>query len=311
MLYSRAMTSKTLQAWGAGCGYQLLLRLGAAVVLFVLLFGCMLVVTVVPLPNGVDRELVAAVGLIVVVAGLVGVTLVGAAALIIWRARTLDAALAGVGLAGRMLSLNGRQYHGNVSGRQVDAYFGRGPTLDVYVGTRLLTRLTVGRRDRVGQALAGLVNRTPLALDDVQLESLAIYPHDAAWTLQLLNDARVRDRLLRLTDDHAPGAGRFEIRQLVLQPEALLFRLHRVSTRGVTAEAVQSWLTDLAALLRLMEDAPPPTVTDQANAFERTFRSNRAGLTARTLIVLLIALGVLVSCLVGFGALSALVGGAS
>ncbi|MCC7361681.1 MAG: hypothetical protein IT317_19510 [Anaerolineales bacterium] len=304
------MTSRTLQAWGAGCGYQLLLRLGIGLLLVVVTFGCVLIVTVLPLPAGVEREAVAAIALVLGVLFVVALALAGAAGLIIWRARQLDAAFAPLGLAGRMFSLNGRQYHGVVGGRQVDVYYSRGPTLDIYVGTPLLTRLSAARRDRVGQALAGLLNRQPLALDDAHMSEVALYATDEAWARQALNDARVRDQLLRLTDDQAPGVGRFEIRQVLLQPEALLFRVHHVRTAGITAEAVREWLDRLAALLRLLEGAAPPTVTEPASAMERTLRSDRGGLFSRGLIIGLAVLGVFLVCLTGAAIVGALTAGA-
>ena len=305
------MTSKTLQAWGAGCGYQLLLRLGAAILLLGVTFGCVLIVTVIPLPAGVARDQVAAIALLLGVLFVVALTIAGVAALLIWRARHLDAAFAPLGLAGRMLSLNGRQYHGMVNGRQLDAYYSRGPTLDLYVGTPLLTRLSVARRDRVGQALAGMFNRQPLVFDDAQMNEVVVYAPDEAWARQALNDARARDLLLRLTDDRAPGAGRFELRQVLLQPEALLFRVYHVRTQGVTPEAVREWLDNVSALLRLLEGAQPPTVASPLSPMERTLRSNRGGLFTRTLVILLALLGGTVGCLVVLAVIGALAGGGS
>lgn len=290
------MTTKTLQAWGAGCGLSLLLRLGVTLALLGVIFGCMLVIVILPPPAGMTREQLAAIALALAVPAVVGLALVVAVGMVVVRGRQLDALFAPLDLAGGMLGLNGRQYHGTVNGRRVDAYFYRGPTLELYLSTPLQTRLTVGRRDRLGQALAGLAGRTALALDDVLLEALAVYPLDEAWARGLLNDARVRDLLLRLTDTETPDAGPFEIRHLVLQPDALLLRLSYVRLGGLTAEALRGWLNDLAALLRVLEAAPPPSATATASPLERTLRTNRTSLFNRGFVIAAAVLVALCGC---------------
>jgi len=294
------MTNKTIQAWGAGCGQSLLIRLFAAALVGLAMLVCIGLAAIVPLPAGVDRQMVLLLAFMAAVLGSIALTLVGAVGVVVWRGRRLDAAFAPLGLTPSQYLLNGRQYHGQVNGRQVDIYFYRGPTLDVHVGTPLRTRLSIGRRDRVGLALAGLANRQPLPLADPQLANLAVFPLDAAWAQGVLAEPAVRDLVLRLMDDTAPGAGAFEIRQLLLQPEALLLRHYRTRAGGQTAEAVRGWLNDLSALLRLLETAPPPTATAEAGGLERTLRSDRNTLTTRIYLITFGVLGVMLACAVVF-----------
>jgi len=285
------MTNKTLNAIGAsylrGCGLYLLI---AAIVLPL---GC--VCLGVPLyltQSGNYDDTTTFLILVVPMIGF-GLLVVGGSVgfgawMILGRQRQLDAAFTPLGLVGSIYLLNGRQYHGTAGGRRVDAYFYRGPTLDIYVGTPLKTRLGLGTKDSVGQAVAGLLNRRPIALDDPELSRLNVFPLDEEWSRALLADAIARAAILRLTADEGP----FELRQVILQPESLLLRLHRTRQRNITPENVRQWHTDLLTVARIAESLPPPQQTAEPSGMERTARVNRNAF-------LLPALGIVFALLCG------------
>jgi hypothetical protein len=183
----------------------------------------------------------------------------------------MDAAFTPLGLSGQMYLLNGRQYHGTHIGRQVDAYFYRGPTLDLYVSTPVKTRLSVGVRDRVGTAIARAFNREPSDPGDPELSHLSLYALDEAWARDLLADRTAKAALLRLTKDEGP----YELRQFHLQPGALQLRLYRTSQSHITFENVELWVNDLLAIARAAEGMAPPQQTAEATPLERTVQSNR------------------------------------
>jgi hypothetical protein len=192
-----------------------------------------------------------------------------------------------------MYFLNGRQYHGLVGGRQVDAYFYRGPTLDLYLGANVKTRLGVGAKSGAGRVVAGVLKRQPLAVADPDLQRLALFAHDDAWAGALLADPTARAALLRLTRDE----GGYEIRQLSFQPEAVFLGLYHTDLRRITAESLRQWVDDLNALARAAEALPPPAEILAATTLERTTRSNRNLLNTRVIAVTCGAFFVLGACL--------------
>lgn len=268
------MGHKIVRAWGAAYLRQMLIALAAMVVILPLACLCLGVPLYVVQNGNYDSDveflilLVPILGFgLLVIGGSLGL----AVFIIMRRARELDAAFTPLGLAGRLYLTNGRQYHGTFSGRPVDAYFYRGPTLDLYLGTPLKTRLSLGAKDRVGQAIAGWFNYQPVTLPEAELNHLSLYALDEAWARGLLSDPNVKAAILRLTAE----ATDLELRQVHFQPEALLLRLYHTDTKLITADHLRQWLGDLQALARAAEAIPPPKQTAEASALERNTRSNR------------------------------------
>jgi hypothetical protein len=186
-------------------------------------------------------------------------------------AAQFDAAFGPLGLTGSNYMLHGRQYHGQVNGRQVDIYFYRGPILDIYVAAPLHTRMGIGMTSRLGRAAAGMLNRQPFQASYPELAQLSIYPADERWGGELLDDPQARAAILRLME--APGS--YEIRNLLFQPEAIQLQANHLHPNRITPQAASQWLQDLLFLARLAESLPAPTVTAQASGAERTLRSDR------------------------------------
>ncbi|MCP4539144.1 MAG: hypothetical protein GY832_18565 [Chloroflexi bacterium] len=191
------------------------------------------------------------------------------------RKRWLDTVFVPLGLTGSTYTLSGRQYQGTVQGREVTARFYRGPTLDLYVSTPLQTRLGVGEKSQMGLAVAGLFNRQPLLLDDLDLEALSIFALDEEWARLLWADSEAKVLLQRLM---RAGESWVLMHQVHLQPGRLYMRLYRnknLFKYGFTPEEVQQWLDDLMALARITESLPAPQVTAEETAAERLVRSGR------------------------------------
>lgn len=268
------MTSKIIKAWGAAYLRQLLLTAGVSAVVIPLACVCIGVPLYVT-QNGRYGDTTNLLILIVPMVGF-GLLLLGgsvglAAFILLRRRRQLDEAFTPIGLAGKMYLIQGRQYHGRVGGRQVDAYFYRGPTLELFLGTPLKTRIGLGAKDRVGQALAGLLKRQPVSLNDADFDRLSLYALDEAWAHDLVSDLSAKAALLRLTTE-ATG---FEIRQFHLQPEAFWLRLYHTDLKLITADNLRQWLGDLQAVARVAEALPPPQQTAEASSLERNTRSHR------------------------------------
>lgn len=275
------MSNKLLTRWGAGYGLRALLSLLLPLIAFGILIACMIIVALLPLPHirGWDdrdlRALILVGGLgLAVFAALTLVTLFGVW-LIVNRARQLNAAFEPLGIKGRMFFANGRQYHGAVSGRQVDAYFYRGPAFDLYVSAAVKTRLGIGTKDSVGAAISKSLNRIPLETGDPDLSRLNVFPADERWTRGLLADSAAKAALLRLTADEGPC----EIRNVIFYPGSIQLKLHRTSHKRITPEAVRLWMDDLIALARVAERLPSPDKVEEESALETRTRANRDAFT--------------------------------
>ncbi len=198
--------------------------------------------------------------------------------LIIWasyqarrRAVQLDSAFAPYGLSRRGYLWNGRQYHGVYQGRQVDVYLSRGPTLDIYLGSAIRTRMGIGPKGRLSQFTSTMINRPALATNDPELLAFGIYPLDDAWARNLLGDGRSRAEIVRLAQA-GPG---LEFRNLIFQPEAVHLQVHRVNLEMLTQPTVSAWMADLLDLARTAEALPAPSLTADASPMERRMRLNR------------------------------------
>ena len=215
------------------------------------------------------------------------------------RKRWLDSLFTPWGLTGSRYMISGRQYQGSVQGREVTARFYRGPTLELYVGTPLQTRLGIAEKSGTSLTVAGMLGRESLSLDDPDLAGLRIFALDEAWARALLADPEAKALLLRLM---RAGEGWVLMPQLFLQPGAFYLRLYRnknLFRYGVEPEEAQAWLNDLLALARCAESLPAPQVTAEESGAERLVRSGR--IFPITLIVILLLVG-FPTCLVALGA---------
>ena len=206
------------------------------------------------------------------------------------RKRWLDSLFTPWGLTGSAYMISGRQYQGDARGREIIARFYRGPTLDLYVGTPLQTRLGIAEKSQTSLALAGMFGREPLSLADPDLDGLSIFALDEEWARSLLADPEAKALLQRLI---RAGESWVLMRQVYLQPGAFHLRLYRnknLFKYGIEPEEAQEWLDDLVALARIAEGLPAPQVTAEESGAEQLVRSGRT--FSITLIVVALLVGV-------------------
>lgn len=206
------------------------------------------------------------------------------------RKRWLDSLFIPWGLAGSAYMISGRQYQGSVQGREIIARFYRGPTLDLYVGTPLQTRLGIAEKSQTGLALAGMLGRQPISLAAPDLEALSVFALDEEWARSLLARPEARMLLQRLMK---AGESWVLIQQVYLQPGAFHLRLYRnknLFRYDIEPAEVREWLDDLMALARVAEGLPAPQVTDDESGAEQLVRSG--GVTGIGLGVVALLVGV-------------------
>ncbi len=286
---------KTLKAWLASCGGQAIISTVASIVVLCGVAAIAVASFVIPLPPEYeDERFFLFIGLFVVFFLFVMAAVVGIGVLVISRrARQFDAAFTPLGLTGSGYLTNGRQYHGTYLGRQVDVYFYRGPTLDIYIASPLRTRMGIATKNALGSMASSVANRPPLDTGDPAYTFLSIYPHDERWARELLADPNARESILRLTQ--APGP--FELTNLLVQPEALQLKLYRTQTGRVTPDAVRDWLKDMLTVVRAAEGLPAPAELLQSSNLERVVRTERGAFSRKVVFVTLAAFGLMFVCM--------------
>jgi len=267
-----------------------------------MLIGLLSTLIVVPLtcvlvfiPMGIVTRYDASIWVLIVPAALYLLILFGGGfGALAWalhrRKRWLDSLFTPWGLTGSRYMLNWRQYQGTVQGREVIARFYRGPTFDLYVGTPLQTHLSIAEKSRMGLAVAEMLGREPLPLDDPDLDGLSIFALDEDWAHSLLADPEAKSLLLRLM---RAGEDWALIQQVYLQPGVFRLRLYRnknLFRYGIEPEEAQAWLDDLLALARIAEGLPAPRVTAEESGAERLVRTG--GVTSIGMIVVALLVGV-------------------
>jgi hypothetical protein len=207
-------------------------------------------------------------------------------ALVVLRGRRnrLNTAFAFPEVSARSLMLNGRQYHGIVDKRSMDAYYFRGPTLEMYLSTALQTRAGIGPRNALGTLLAGAMQKTPLTLPEGDYAGCEAYADDAIWAGGWLADPDVRAALTRLLQP----ADDAEWRVVTMQPGSIRFLLRYTEEDRITVESVRDWLTDLAVVLAAAERRAAPTVASKPlSGVERMSQENRGAFTLPAFLMVL------------------------
>jgi len=207
--------------------------------------------------------LVLAVSLIIIFGGSIGVILVS----VIRRKAQFDAVFEALGLGGEVYQTFFRQYHGTVQGRSVAVYFYRGPVLEIEVGVTRQAHADT-------RFLSGLMQHTPLVLDDPAVAELMVYAPEEVWTRELLARPHVVDALLRLT----ALTGIFTRQQVILSPgtwKLMCSGSRRLFGIELSVDQVRGWLDDLFTIADAAESGPSPRVVAELTSVERFARQSR------------------------------------
>ncbi len=256
---------------------------------FVLLILCVLASLLFPLSSSSGSADQALLLIPAAICGLAAVISAGVIAWGVWanrsRAIQLDQAFQPYGLVGSQYLTIGRQFHGVHRRRNIDVYFNRGPTLEIYVSTPVRTRLGIGTRNLVASLAGGLTNRQPLQTDDPDYAGLYFYPLDEAWSRKLIADPQVKAAILRMVaDDIGPGA----VRSLILRPGALHVTQRYFHTEIITPENVHDWMEDLFTIVEAAERLPDPEFVAEPGRLERYSQANRGKLILPAILITLV-----------------------
>ncbi|MFL7791992.1 MAG: hypothetical protein AB8I69_07615 [Anaerolineae bacterium] len=231
----------------------ILLILLPLLILFVLALAIILIPLPHPFPEtkSPERNRVAAVAIGVLGAAyLVGLT-VYVVSWFLQVGQALDSTLVPLGLTSESYMGFGRQYHGEIEGRQVDITYQSAQTikpamLNIYVSASTETRAALGP----GKPLLDCRDCPEVKIETPQLSQLHVVAQDETWMRRLLADPANAVTANRLLGDQ----GTLGLRELYLQPDRIWLRAH---PRQSTENQFRQWLADLLTLAEAVEANSP------------------------------------------------------
>jgi hypothetical protein len=225
-----------------------------------------------------------------------------AIAFAVLRTNVLDPAFSAIGLRGRSLMPNLREWSGTYGARPAYAtYARRGGVLELALEERVGARASFSAQATVGR-VRELVGLTPLAAPpDPRLAGLVMAGSDTGWTHAVLAQAGVAEALRLLLED---PSGR-EIRWVLVRPGCV-----KITRRWIDPDAAGATLAEQLRALEILASAcqrvGPPAARLEEGAIERAFRRSPSGASLALVLGLLAALlvpaVVLVVVLVAVGA---------
>ena len=285
------MEKQLLKTYGSGCARNIAFQ----IVSVVLTFGIFIIPALIAALWGGDTDTNFAIFMGI----LLFILLADIAGAVIWglnsirkRAAYLDDVFSLWEMEGAAYLQSGRQYHGEINRRQVEIYFHRGPTLEIQIAAPLHTRAAVVFKSEIGKLPASLGDYENVPLNDPLFHNLSIYALDANWMKNLLNDnSPMRQAILQLMR----VAVAYEMRQILILPEALKINIRRVSMDQLNRENMNIWMDALHAVLHAIEAAPRPqeiTIAIPVEAANPSKRKSLAWLSAGIGCNILLALAV-------------------
>lgn len=217
------------------------------------------------LPADAQAFVVPAV-LVTWVGTLFPVAIVGMVGVARRRNRRLDGALAGVG-PGRALAPVARGWEGEAERRQVNAWFSKGPQLEIYVTAAARTDVGVGRRG----ALATWAGRASGREEVPFGEDLVAMGAEAGWTRALVAHPRGRAAIASLLT----GEG---TRTVTVQPEAVKLLVRGFDHSRLSRAEVDRLVRDLVDLAKAVETLPPPDAPRIAEGLVARMRTERGSI---------------------------------
>ena len=212
------------------------------------------------------------------------VPLAGAVVFVRLRAARLDRAFEPWRLRGRQAGAVMRSWHGEVGGRMLNAWFHRGPTLELYLACRPATRGILHRGGVLIRALSKAVDsRRPMASSPFEAAGVTIVADDEAWMRRLLDRPDARAAVTRLMGEASRVASAVSV-----SPNAVRYMRRFQPLSGITADNLRSWLADLETLAAAVDALGPSAAGLEPGRLEEWARTSRD----RYLTPILLGLGV-------------------
>ena len=193
---------------------------------------------------------------------------------ILVRAWRLDPAFAALS-RGKQVSLVGRGWVGEHAGRQVNAWFSKGPQIEIYVAGDTGAVAGVGQDSRMASFAA-----RAFGLESFEVGDYVAGGRDLDWTRRWLEQPGVREALdVLLAED-----GR-TLRSVAVLPDCVRFVARFVAYSQVTPEATAAWMAAATTCVVAAEAVGPPMELQEPGLGSR-LRTYRGGLWVGCVVVL-------------------------
>ena len=184
-----------------------------------------------------------------------------------------------------------RQYHGEVNGRDVSAYFYRGPVLEIGIKSTLMTRLGVSQTH--SRTLTNLIGSRMNELEGHGMEDVSVYALDEGWGRALIAEPGVKEVMRRLTTPE----DFFVFQHVILRPGRLYLMFsgnQNLFKFEISEEDVRGWLDDLMYILEAADRIGAPSIEDEMSSAERVLENMRSSPERSKKVVIYFMVGMVV-----------------
>ena len=187
------------------------------------------------------------------------------------RAAHLDRAFEPWRLRGRQAGAVMRSWHGEIGGRAFNAWFHKGPTLELYLACDPATRAIAHRGGALIRALARAVDsRQPLAPSPLDLDGVSVYADDEDWLRRLLRGREARGAVAALLEESPRTATAVSV-----SPNAVRYLRRYLPISEIDAEKVGRWVGELETLAAAVDALGPSGDGLEATRLEEWARTAR------------------------------------
>lgn len=228
---------------------------------------------------------------------LIALMLAAAAAWVLLRAHRLDLAFAPWGLRGRQAGAVMRSWHGTIDGRTFDAWFHRGPTLELYLGCAPATRGVIHRGGPLIRAVERAVGSCErLAPSPLALEGVSVHADDPKWMRRLLARGEAREAVADLLRESPRTAT-----ALFVAPNAVRYMRRFMPLAELSADNMRRWVDRLGDVAAAVDAAGPSGDRREPDQLAEWARTSRDRYLNRILLGLALVLLVAMAALFAFG----------
>ncbi len=293
--YSRLQVyeKKAGKAYLRGCLKSLVVAVGGA------LFGTALVITVLLLIRGGEVEPRSPRFALALAMPFVFMALPLAIAVVAVRLRAsrLDRAFEPWRLRGRHAGAVMRSWHGEIDGRDFNAWFHRGPTIELYLACAPATRGAIHRGGALIRALSRAVEaRRPLQPPPMEPEGVSVYADDAPWMRRLLARRDAREAVAGLMRETPRAAAAVSV-----APNAVRYLRRFAPLAELNAENLARWVGDLGCLAAAVDAVGPSVDGLEPGRLEEWARTSRGRYLNRILLGLGLMMLLVMAALFVFG----------
>lgn len=283
---------KVGRAYGRGC----LLSCGAQLAGLVL--GVLLVGSVLVLIDGgrVEPRSARFTLALLMPAVLIFAILAAAAVWVLLRSRRLDRAFEAFGWEGRQAGAVMRSWHGERHGREVDIWFHRGPTLEIYLGCAPATRGVIHKGGALIRSIGEALDKhPPLDPPPFELAESTFYSYDPKWMRRLFERASAENAVRSLMTDSDRSSS-----SVFFHPDAVRYMRRFLPVGEIREENVTHWLDDLERLASAVDSLGPSPDGLESGRLEGWARKRRGDFLNKVLLALGLVLFLAMAALFAF-----------